>query len=222
MSKSKLMLKIKSTSTSTSVSSMTSRLDYLLGEDQFVYPSDSYLDFITPFEMFNIVIANTLIQTGGLTDKVVWDMFAGIGTDSIRLARHSGRVIATEINKETFQCLKKNVEASGLTNLQAFNRDCCSDKGVTGPQPDVIYFDPPWGDTFQSGQPFSFSDVKLTNGWTVIDLLKHIRTLYKESYLIIKSPYICDVEKFIAEESILSILTFSRQKLKYIIVGPYP
>ena len=201
----------------------SSRLAYLLGEDNFCYPSEDYLDFITPADMFNIVIANAKVQLNGLSDKVVWDMFAGIGTDSIRLARHAGKVIATEVNKETFQCLKRNVDASGSGSgiIQIFNKDCCNNKQVYT-QPDVIYFDPPWGDTFQSGQTFSFNDVKLPNGWNVIDLLKEIKSRYSEAYMIIKAPYMSDVEKYIAEDGILSILTFSRQKLKYILTRPSP
>jgi predicted RNA methylase len=167
--------------------------------------------------MFNIILSNCNIQLGGLNDKVVWDMFAGIGTDSIRLARHAGKVIATEINKETFNCLKKNTETSGLKNLQIVNRDCCEYKQDQNQSPDVIYFDPPWGDTFQSGQPFSFSDVSLTNGCNVIDLLKNVQARYSEAYLLIKAPYMCDIEKFIAEESVLAISSFSRQKLKYVL-----
>jgi 16S rRNA G966 N2-methylase RsmD len=194
------------------------RIAYLLGGDSFCYPTDEYLDFITPADMFNIVISNANIHLGGLSDKVVWDMFAGIGTDSIRLARHSGKVIATELNTDTFQCLKKNVYSSGLTNIQALNRDCCRDSISISTSPDIIYFDPPWGDTFQSGKPFSFNDVTLNNGWNVINLLKEVKARHADAYLIIKAPYLCDVETYIAEERILSILTFSRQKLKYILV----
>ena len=201
-----------------------SRLHYLLGSEQpltLSYPSQTYLDYITPAELFNIVIKHANIHMGGLSNKVVWDMFAGIGTDSIRLARVSGKVIATELNKDTYQCLINNI--NGLNGLNALNIDTCNTDATEiftalNCIPDVIYFDPPWGDTFKSGQPFTFADVTLSNGKVVMDVYDDIRKNYKEAYLSAKAPYTCDMD--IPDSELLCILSFNRQKLKYYLIGP--
>jgi 16S rRNA G966 N2-methylase RsmD len=191
-----------------------SRLTYLLGDENLSYPSEEYLDYVTPVDVFSIVLFNANVQLGGLSDKVVWDMFAGIGTDSIRLARYSGRVISTEINPITFNCLSKNL--AGLQNIEIHNKDCRD--MTTETEPDVIYFDPPWGDEFKTGQQFSLDDVLLNNGLSVLDIFNTVRSRYPEASVIIKTPFMCDFEKYIPEDSIKNILTFSRQKLKYILL----
>ncbi len=203
-----------------SMSSMSmSRISYLLGGEDLCYPSDEYLDYVTPADLFNIVLVNAGIHFNGLSNKVVWDMFAGIGTDSLRLAKHAGIVIATEIDPDTFTCLSKNV--SGVSNITIYNRDCCDLKAFPGAQrlpPDVIYFDPPWGVTFKTGQTFSFDDIRLANGSAIPDVFLKLRESYLDSSFIIKLPFMCDFEKHIPEADIKCILTFSRQKLKYIFI----
>ena len=203
-----------------------SRLHYLLGDehDKIEYPSDVYLDFITPAELFNVIVKHANIQIGGLANKVVWDMFAGIGTDSLRLATVAGKVIATELNVDTYKCLLKNVKvnfngtsAPGI--IECYNTDATEKQFLNG-APDVIYFDPPWGDDFKSGQRFSFESVKLSNGKTAMDVYLTLREKYKETYFIIKAPYTCDMESIIPEHELLCILSFSRQKLKYYFLKP--
>ena len=189
-----------------------SRISYLFGDKDYIYPCDEYLDYITPAEVFNIVVQQANIHFN-LKKKVVWDMFSGIGTDSIRLAMLSGLVQCTELNVETYNCLKHNIELSGYNNIIAKNADCSSPVGY---EPDIIYFDPPWGDTFKSGSTFTFEGVRLSNGTLITDLLM---SMYNTHDMIIKSPYMSDsLDKLINPEDIISILTFSRQKLKYIFV----
>jgi len=212
-----------------------SRLHYLLGSEHELtlsYPSQTYLDYITPAELFNIVIKHANIHMGGLSNKVVWDMFAGIGTDSIRLARVSGKVIATELNKDTYQCLINNINAasnpstlnpstlnpSTLNPLNIDTRNTDATHMCTALNPDVIYFDPPWGDTFKSGQPFTFAEVTLSNGKVVMDVYDDLRKNYKEAYLLVKAPYTCEMD--IPDSELLCILSFNRQKLKYYLIGP--
>jgi tRNA G37 N-methylase Trm5 len=196
-----------------------SRLHYLLGDEQFhlEYPSLVYLDFITPAELFSVIIKHVNIQIGGLANKVVWDMFAGIGTDSIRLASVAGKVISTELNPETYACLVKNIKAADVPAIiECHNADATEIKFKS--EPDVIYFDPPWGDDFKSGQPFSFETVHLSNGKNVMDVYRSLRENYKEAYFIVKAPYMCDMESDIPEHELLCILSFRRQKLKYYLI----
>ena len=59
-------------------------------------------------------------------------------------------------------------------------------------------------------------DVKLANGVKVGDLFKKCHSKYD---MIVKVPFLCDdVEVLTMEDNILSIITFSRQKLKYVFV----
>ena len=144
-------------------------------------------------------------------------MFAGIGTDSLRLAKCAGLVISTEINPDTFQCLKRNTSIAKIQNIEIHNLDCFYAKGKIG-VPDVIYFDPPWGTSFKTGQPFSFDEIYLGNGQRIPDLFTITRECYPDASFIIKMPFMCDFEKYIQESDIKCILTFSRQKLKYILI----
>jgi 16S rRNA G966 N2-methylase RsmD len=142
-------------------------------------------------------------------------MFAGIGTDTLRMASHAGRVLATEINPETFACLLKNT--INESNIEVFNRDCCSCLNMNF-QPDVIYFDPPWGESYKTGQSFSFTGVLLSNGQEITVLFEKVRKCFPDASFIIKTPFLCDFEKNLNEDDIKYILTFSRQKLKYIFI----
>jgi predicted RNA methylase len=185
------------------------KISYLLGNNNYAYPSDEYLKYITPSEVFNIVLTNANLHFN-LKYKIVWDMFAGIGTDSIRLASSAGLVYSTELNKDTFECLILNISRAKIngkkSNIEAFNDDCCRNIMSNA---DIIYFDPPWGETFKSGVNFSFDNVLLSNGKSVMSLMKD---LYKKYDLIVKVPYLCDnFESIINEEDIICILTFSRQ-----------
>ena len=200
------------------MSDLEFKITYLLGNGKYSYPSYEYLNYITPIEVFDIVLSNANIHFN-LKSKIIWDMFAGIGTDSIRLASVAGLVYSTELNTDTFNCLISNISYAKSTslntflNIETYNIDCCQ---FTKSNSDVIYFDPPWGETFKSGMHFSFDNVKLSNGKCVLDLVKE---LYKSYDLIIKVPYLCDnFETIINEEDIISILTFSREKLKYLFV----
>ncbi len=194
---------------------MSSRLTYLLGSqhEQWKY-SEPYLAFITPEIIANVVIAAAVEYFDGLVDKVVWDMFAGIGTDAIRLARVSGKVICTEINKDTFEELESNTRTMDMDNMKLLCGDCAD--FISSIDCDIIYFDPPWGDTFQSGMDFDFSNVILNNGKSVLELVKDIQ---KKGHIIIKSPFSSDsFEKILNPDDIIGISAFRQQKLKFIFV----
>ena len=194
---------------------MTSRFDYLFKgfTEHLSYPCEGYLDYITPSDINSIVLSHLSVHFNGLQNKIIWDMFAGIGTDSIRLAKTAGRVICTEINQETFACWKKNT--APYVNIEIHCKDC----SVFRPnnfQPDLIYFDPPWGENYRSGVPFSFDEVKIGE-LTVPELFTNLRETYPEAKFIVKTPFLCDFEKIVQEDDIKCILSFSRQKLKYVI-----
>lgn len=187
--------------------------EYLFGKNhsEWILPSGEYLSYVTPNEIADIVFKEAS-SCLGLRNRAIWDMFAGIGTDTIRLAQCAGKVYATEINPDTFQCLLSNIDIQGSNNICASNK-CCTD--ISGIPLDVIYFDPPWGPNFVSGKMFDLSKVEIGNT-TVGELLDKL----KVHDMIIKVPFLCEtVEEHIDSDSIIQVLTFSRHKLKFYITS---
>ena len=195
-----------------------SKLYYLLdsNHDEWIYSDSDYLSYITPHIIIEKIISLSKEHFHGLNDKVIWDMFAGIGCDGLRLSTHSGKVICTEIKDETYEDLVKNTEKFGV-NVETHNTDCC--KKANDIRCNVIYFDPPWGETFKSGENFDFNDVILNDGTLVMDLLKQVASKY--DMLIIKSPISStSFEDALSEyEDNMLIFTFTQQKLKFLLIN---
>jgi predicted RNA methylase len=203
-----------STASTASTASAASKLYYLLGQDyrNWSCADEQYYSYITPHIIMQKIIDLAKEHHQGLLDKVIWDMFAGIGSDGLRLALQTGKVICTEIDDDRFKDLQKNYAVLGCNNVQLIHGDCCdSDTNC-----DIVYFDPPWGDTFRSGRTFNFSDVILSNGKCVLDLAIKIHQKHK---MIIKAPIMCNsFEDAFESDSIKRIFTFTQQKLKFLFV----
>lgn len=194
-----------------------SKLYYLLGKDFALWQCShsDYYSFITPQIIINKIIELSIEHFQGLSDKVIWDMFAGIGCDGLRFARHSGKVICTEINPDTYADLEHNVAAHDIENIKIYNKDCCSKKLQKSLMYNIVYFDPPWGDSFQSGEPFDFTDVKLADGTPILDLA--LKTS-QQHHLIIKSPISSDSFEQLFGDRVTEVFTFTQQKLKFMFV----
>ena len=185
---------------------MNSKLIYLFGKDheKWVY-SDTYLPYVTPEIIANNVIKSANEHFNGLVDKVLWDMFAGVGTDAIRFSKVTGRVICTEICKNTYKNLLTNIAKHKVKNVIPHNIDC---KGFNVGC-DIIYFDPPWGETFKSGVDFQFSK----------DILDVALEAHKRAALIIKSPFSCtSFEDIFDQSDIIPVHGFRQQKLKFLYI----
>uniref|UniRef100_A0A6C0J8S8 TRM5/TYW2-like methyltransferase domain-containing protein n=1 Tax=viral metagenome TaxID=1070528 RepID=A0A6C0J8S8_9ZZZZ len=187
---------------------MNSKIKYLLDNNPlWKYPNEKYLNYITPYSIANIII-NEAVPYFNLDDKVVWDMFAGIGTDSIRLSARTGKVICSEIDTKTYKCFVDNIKGFNINNIISYNEDC----SIAEHKVDIVYFDPPWGSEFVSGKEFSFDSVELSE-CTVTELMAKMYSMYP---MIIKAPYLCNtVEKVVNEYDIMRIFTFSQQKVKF-------
>lgn len=195
---------------------MESKMHYLLGPDyeNWTCHGPDYHNFITPRIIINKVIELSKEHFQGLSDKVIWDMFAGIGCDGLRFAKHSGKVICTELAVDTFSDLQSNIKYMDVCNVEAYNIDCSKASDINC---NIIYFDPPWGDTFHSGQPFDFSEVKLDDGTPVLDLAHRVS---QDHHLIIKAPISSDSFELLFDNRVDKILTFTQQKLKFLFVHP--
>ena len=93
------------------------------------------------------VLYSKAVELAGLTGtETVVDLYCGIGTISLAMARHAGRVIGAEIVPSAVEDAKDNAARNGVTNAEFF----CGDAADTaarlaeeGLRPDVICVDPP-------------------------------------------------------------------------------
>ena len=79
----------------------------------------------------------------GLTgNEVVWDLYCGIGTISLFMARKAGKVYGVEIVPEAIEDAKINASINNIDNAEFFV-GASEDVADTLPTPDVIVVDPP-------------------------------------------------------------------------------
>ena len=191
---------------------MDSKLQYLFGAGyrKWTCSTGGYYAFITPDLIMRKICDLADEHFHGLKDKVIWDMFSGIGTDGIRLAERAGKVICTEINYSTYADLQKN--SKDIDNVETYNADCCK----FSTKCDIVYFDPPWGNTYRSGEPFDFNKIRL-GAVTVAELAKQV---YGGDGMIIKSPVTCNTFEELFTDQVIYTFTFTQQKLKFLFVMP--
>jgi predicted RNA methylase len=189
----------------------SSKLYYLLGTDyaQWTCNNPDYYNFITPNLTILKIIEVSKEFFDGLADKVIWDMFSGIGCDAVRFAAHAGKVICTEINPKTYADLAVNT--SNKRNIEIRNADCCN----LDINCNIVYFDPPWGDTYRSGEQFDFSAVILADGRSVLSLAQEVSL---NRNMIIKAPISSDSFEELFGDRIGAVLTFTQQKLKFLFI----
>ena len=189
---------------------MTSKIAYLLSDDErdsLEYPDENYLNYVTPHSISSKVFS--LVQCYFcLEDKVIWDMFCGVGTDSLRLAQRSGKVLCTEIDERVYEKLLVNVKT--CDKIETYNVSCLD----IDLNPDVIYFDPPWGETFDE-PGFNFLSVMIGNK-SIRDILQ---SKYEKHDLVVKTPLSSgDISFLFQPEDIVHIMRFSTQKLVYYVI----
>ncbi|MCI8303407.1 MAG: 23S rRNA (uracil(1939)-C(5))-methyltransferase RlmD [Lawsonibacter sp.] len=89
----------------------------------------------------------TALDFAGLTgSETVLDLYCGIGTISLALAKQAGRVIGAEIVPQAIEDARANAQRNGISNAEFF----CGDAGAVarrlgaeGVRPQVICIDPP-------------------------------------------------------------------------------
>ena len=86
-------------------------------------------------------------EAAGLTgDETVWDLYCGIGTIGLTLARNALTVWGIEVSEESVACALENAELNGVTNAAFFagNVGQVVEELLerSGP-PDVVVVDPP-------------------------------------------------------------------------------
>ena len=77
-----------------------------------------------------------------LKDLTVWDLYCGIGTISLFLAKEAGHVHGVEIVPAAIEDAKENAKLNGIENA-SFYVGAAEDVAPSLPKPDVIVVDPP-------------------------------------------------------------------------------
>ena len=87
-----------------------------------------------------------IAQAGITKDDLVLDLYCGVGTITLAMAKAAGRVIGVEVIEQAVQDAKDNARRNGIENAEFF----CGDAGKAaleleekGIRPDVIVVDPP-------------------------------------------------------------------------------
>ena len=125
---------------------------------------------ISPLSFFQVNPVQTeklygkALEFAGLTGgETVWDLYCGIGTISLFLARKAGKVYGVEIVPEAIADAEKNAEINGIENVEFFvgrAEDVLPEKyEKEGIRADVIVVDPP-----RKGCEESVLDTMVKNG----------------------------------------------------------
>ena len=93
------------------------------------------------------VLYGVALDLAGLTGtETVLDLYCGIGTISLALARRAGRVVGAEIVPQAIGDAKENARRNGIRNAEFFCGDAgavAQKLGAEGVRPQVICVDPP-------------------------------------------------------------------------------
>ncbi len=86
---------------------------------------------------------NVALEFANLTGKeTVWDLYCGIGTISLFLARNAGKVYGVEIVEAAVENAKENAAVNNIENV-FFTAGKAEEEAEKLPKPDVIVIDPP-------------------------------------------------------------------------------
>ena len=197
---------------------MSRKYEYLFGptHQSWKFPMD-YLSYVTPYTV-SVKIGQIADRIFKLSDKdrIVFDMFSGIGTDSVALSKYCKGIVCTEIVPERFEMLEHNIKLGNhLCTISKYNQDCCVDVDPSH-NISVVFFDPPWGKTFMSGHDFKFEGLTLDNGQDIIGLATNM--LDKYGMMIIKSPIKCESFDQAFSDNIIASYSFPKQRLKFLFL----
>ena len=193
-------------------------LQLLFGQnhDDWQY-TESILSSVTPRMVSEKVaeICHQIYQTThpAQTPQTLWDPFGGTGLDTVSFSKYYD-TITTELDAELFECLRQNV-----TRFHASDHRyevLCADATVYRPTRtvDLIYLDPPWGETFRTGEVFDLMQIKLQNQTSVMDYIEDLRQHVTKN-MIIKSPIKNDNFREVWGDRVKWEVQFEKFRLKF-------
>ncbi|MDD5645389.1 MAG: methyltransferase, partial [bacterium] len=117
-------------------------MEETVGKTRFLIGAESF--FQTNIEMLNILAADLSKAVGTDKNTTVADLYCGVGTFGILLAKKAVSVIAVESSKENMRFLKENLTLNNITNFHIGKGDC---RNLISPalksSPDILIVDPP-------------------------------------------------------------------------------
>ncbi len=129
------------------------RFTLLKGKPQLIEQQCDLRFAVSPqsFLQVNPVQTRTLYDTAirlldPKPDETIADVYCGIGTISLAIAKHAGKVIGIECVPEAIGDAKKNAEENGLNNAEficGLAEDVLPKLVTDGMRPDAIVIDPP-------------------------------------------------------------------------------
>ena len=148
--------------TSLSVNTNRERTNVILGKKLRVVRGTGFIEDsiggitfrISPLSFYQVNPVQTeklysqALAYAGLTGKeTVWDLYCGIGTISLFLAKQAGKVYGVEIVPDAIRDARQNAERNGITNAESFvgkAEEVLPEKyEKEGIHADVIVVDPP-------------------------------------------------------------------------------
>jgi len=139
----------------------TKRTNVILGEQNIVlWGKDSIIDYIgdvkfriSPMSFYQVnpvqteVLYNKALEYAGLTgNETVFDIYCGIGTISLFLAKKAKKVIGVEIVPEAIEDAKQNAELNYIENTEFYVKaaeEVVPELYAKGYKADVVVVDPP-------------------------------------------------------------------------------
>ncbi len=126
------------------------RTDILCGKDTVMEEILGLTFKITPFSFFqtNSAGAELLYEkvreyVGDTKDKVIFDLYSGMGTISQVLAPVAARVVGVEIVEEAVEAARQSAAENGLANCEFIAGDVLKVIEEIDCRPDLIVLDPP-------------------------------------------------------------------------------
>lgn len=141
---------VKTTNNSLADAVIPEKVDLLWGRP---YISEEILDLrfnISPFSFFqpNVFTAKELYTrvrdfAGGLSGKLVYDLYSGTGTISQVMAKTARKVIGVEIVEEAVRKAYENANINGLYNIEFRANDVLKEIESLKEDVDLVVLDPP-------------------------------------------------------------------------------
>lgn len=157
----KHILSINSKVKSIVINLNTRRDNVILGDKAItVYGEDSLIDTLGPFQFHisplsfyqvnpvqTVVLYEKAVEYAALTgNETVYDLYCGIGTISLFLARKAKQVIGVEVVDEAVQAAYKNADLNGIENTEfhtGLAEEVVPRLYKQGKKADVVVVDPP-------------------------------------------------------------------------------
>lgn len=145
---------------------------------------------------------------------------AGIGGDTIHLAKNFKKVISTEIDKTRFEMCVNNLKVSNcFENVDIKNEDFRNIEHSIGTLngKGVIYVDPPWGGcSYKDSETCNFG----FNNESLVDFVKRMFSNLKPSLIALKLPLNFEMSQFKVLNDKYLVQTHNFKKIMIVILVP--